>query len=72
MTFPDPATGHTADPEPALMRDADARAAAYRASIGERRVYPDAASLAALAAFEEALPDHGHPAASTLDLLDRI
>lgn len=72
MTLPDPATGHTADPEPALMRDADARAAAYRASIGERRVYPDAASLAALAAFEEALPDHGHPAASTLDLLDRI
>jgi glutamate/tyrosine decarboxylase-like PLP-dependent enzyme len=56
--------------EQALLADADQRAHAYLASVGTRRVFPDAAALAALAAFEESLPEHGEPASEVLRLLD--
>ncbi|RDK01997.1 pyridoxal phosphate-dependent decarboxylase family protein [Paraburkholderia lacunae] len=56
--------------ELALVADADRRAHAYLAAIGKRRVFPDAAALAQLAAFDEAFPQHGHPPADVLRLLD--
>jgi glutamate/tyrosine decarboxylase-like PLP-dependent enzyme len=58
--------------ELALLADADARARAYVAGIGARRVFPDAAALAALARFDEPLPDAGHGDADTLALLDAV
>ena len=56
--------------EHALLADADQRAHAYLASVGMRRVFPDAAALTALAAFEEPLPENGQPASEGLRLLD--
>jgi len=56
--------------EEALYADADARARAYIASLEQRRVFPDAAALDGLRAFDEALPRHGRDAADTLRLLD--
>ncbi|WP_322044913.1 pyridoxal phosphate-dependent decarboxylase family protein [Paraburkholderia sp. J67] len=56
--------------ELALLADADQRAHRYLASVAQRRVFPDAAALAGLAAFDEALPDVGAPPADTLRLLD--
>lgn len=56
--------------ELALAADADRRAHAYLAGIGKRRVFPDAAALAQLAAFDEAFPQHGHAPADVLRLLD--
>jgi aromatic-L-amino-acid decarboxylase len=53
-----------------LLEDADRRARAYVASTAQRRVFPDDASLAALVAFDEPLPDAGRGAADTLALLD--
>ena len=53
-----------------LAADADRRAHAYLAAIGKRRVFPDAAALAQLAAFDEAFPQHGHAPADVLRLLD--
>jgi glutamate/tyrosine decarboxylase-like PLP-dependent enzyme len=58
--------------EAALLRDADARAAAYLASVDARRVFPDAAALAALRAFDETLPTAGVDARETLALLDAV
>lgn len=58
--------------ELALLADADARARAYVAGAGTRRVFPDAAALAALAGFAEPLPSVGLGARSTLALLDTI
>ncbi|WP_066650863.1 MULTISPECIES: pyridoxal phosphate-dependent decarboxylase family protein [Sphingomonas] len=55
-----------------LLADADARARAYVAGAEARRAYPDGAALAALAGFDEALPDRGAPPAQTLELLDRL
>lgn len=55
-----------------LLADADARARAYVAGAEVRRAYPDGAALAALAGFDEALPDRGAPPAQTLELLDRL
>ena len=46
--------------------------AGVRASIDERRVFPDAAALDALAAFDEALPATGAPIDATLRLLDEV
>lgn len=58
------------DHEPELMADAERRAAAYLAGTPTRRVFPGAAAVAALAAFDEPLPGPGRPAAETLALLD--
>jgi glutamate/tyrosine decarboxylase-like PLP-dependent enzyme len=56
--------------ELALIRNADDRAAEYLRQIGERRVFPSDESLAGLAAFDEALPEHGRDPAEGLALLD--
>jgi glutamate/tyrosine decarboxylase-like PLP-dependent enzyme len=56
--------------ELALLGAADARARNYTAAIDARRVFPDAAAIAGLAAFDEALPRNGRDAESTLRLLD--
>ncbi|KWE63592.1 pyridoxal-dependent decarboxylase [Burkholderia ubonensis] len=56
--------------ELALLADADRRARAYLTSVDMRRVFPDAAALANLAAFDEPLPEHGKPADDVLRLLD--
>jgi len=53
-----------------LAAEADRRALSYLAAIGQRRVFPDASSLAGLTAFDEALPQRGHAAEETLRLLD--
>ena len=58
--------------ELAVLQDADERARRYIAGIGERRVYPSAEAIAALAEFREALPDAGRGAKSTIELLDRV
>ncbi|KVD07800.1 pyridoxal phosphate-dependent decarboxylase family protein [Burkholderia ubonensis] len=56
--------------ELALLADADRRAHAYLTSVDTRRVFPDAAALANLAAFDEPLPERGKPADDVLRLLD--
>lgn len=56
---------------PALRRAADA-ALAYVDTVGERRAFPDASALAALATFDETLPATGEDVADTLALLDRV
>ncbi|KVT61171.1 pyridoxal phosphate-dependent decarboxylase family protein [Burkholderia ubonensis] len=56
--------------ELALLADADRRARAYLTSVDTRRVFPDAAALANLAAFDEPLPERGKPADDVLRLLD--
>lgn len=56
--------------EARLMSNADARAAAYLAGVGQRRVYPDEAALTGLSAFDEALFQTGRSSAETLALLD--
>lgn len=53
-----------------LFEDADRRARRYVDGAAEQRVYPDAAALAGLAAFDEALPGQGHGPHDTLALLD--
>ncbi|MCB1502688.1 MAG: aspartate aminotransferase family protein [Bauldia sp.] len=53
-----------------LLEDADRRARTYTASTSDRRVYPDTAAIAALAAFDEPFPDIGRGSQSTLELLD--
>lgn len=53
-----------------LLSAADTRALSYSASLAARRVFPDAAALAGLARFDEALPVKGLPAEQTLALLD--
>lgn len=53
-----------------LAADADARAIRYLASLSERRVFPDAASINALSIFNETLPKTGKHAEDVLDLLD--
>lgn len=58
--------------ELALIADADARAHDYLKGIARRRVFPDAAALAALAAFDEPLPSSTSNADATLAMLDAI
>ncbi|WP_425228914.1 pyridoxal phosphate-dependent decarboxylase family protein [Sphingomonas sp.] len=65
-------TDTTLDAELALIADADARARVYLASVATRRVFPDAAALAALRQFEEALPVAASDPAATLALLDAV
>src|SRR5262245_42860624 len=54
----------------ALLDLAQARARAYAAAIGARRVYPDGDALAGLAAFDEPLPDAPGEPFETIRLLD--
>jgi glutamate/tyrosine decarboxylase-like PLP-dependent enzyme len=53
-----------------LFDIAQERALAYLAGICDRRVFPDAAAIAGLEAFEEALPDTPRDALGTVRLLD--
>jgi glutamate/tyrosine decarboxylase-like PLP-dependent enzyme len=54
------------------LESAAAAAIAYVRSVDARRVFPDAADIAALAAFDEPLPVDGTDVAETLGLLDRV
>jgi glutamate/tyrosine decarboxylase-like PLP-dependent enzyme len=54
------------------LESAAAAAIAYVRSVDARRVFPDAADIAALAAFDEPLPEDGTDVAETLGLLDRV
>jgi glutamate/tyrosine decarboxylase-like PLP-dependent enzyme len=54
-----------------LLNDAAARAGAYLQGLGERKVAPDAAAVAALDALDHALPEAPSDPAQTLALLDR-
>ena len=58
--------------ETRLLEDAAARALAYARTVDERRVFPDATALDALAGFAEPLPEHGESAAATLRMLDEL
>lgn len=58
--------------EISLVQDADSRARAYLASVESRRVFPDAAALEALSAFQEGFPESGIDAAETLAMLDDV
>lgn len=55
-----------------LLMDAAARAARYLEGLGQRRVAPDAAALAALDRFDEELSADGRSDESTLALLDEV
>lgn len=55
-----------------LLADADRRARRYTANAHTQRVFPDAAALAALQAFDEPLPQAGRPPTETLALLDEV
>lgn len=55
-----------------LVERADDYARAYLATVETRAAFPPAQAIAALSAFDEALPVEGRDAAATLDLLDRI
>jgi glutamate/tyrosine decarboxylase-like PLP-dependent enzyme len=55
-----------------LLRDAAARAIRYRREVDNRPVWPNAAAVAALGRFDEALPATRQPDAAVLALLDEI
>ena len=55
-----------------LLRAASAMAGEYASSVDDRRVAPDAEALAALAAFDEPLPDDGADELATLRLLHDV
>ena len=55
-----------------LLRTAADLSFGYVSSVDERRVPPDGAALAALAAFDEALPDDGADPHDTIRMLDAI
>jgi glutamate/tyrosine decarboxylase-like PLP-dependent enzyme len=54
------------------LEAAAAAALAYARTVDDRRVFPDAEALAALAAFDEPLPESGTGPADTLRLLDEV
>lgn len=56
--------------ELSLLADANERGLRYTASIADRRVFPDAAAIAALQSFNEEFPRQGIAAQDTLRLLD--
>jgi glutamate/tyrosine decarboxylase-like PLP-dependent enzyme len=58
------------DQELRLLAEASDRAAGYLAAARRRPVFPGAASLAGLEAFDETLPEHPSAPADTLRLLD--
>ncbi|MGZ8337312.1 MAG: hypothetical protein ACXWU1_11685, partial [Allosphingosinicella sp.] len=53
-----------------LLDEAQARARAYVRNIAARRVFPDAAALEGLAAFDEPLPESPGDPLATIRLLD--
>jgi glutamate/tyrosine decarboxylase-like PLP-dependent enzyme len=53
-----------------LLAEADARGLRYLEGTNTRRVFPSPEAIAALAAFDEPLPQAGLPAEETLALLD--
>lgn len=55
-----------------LLAEADRRALAYLDGIPTRRVFPDAPAIAALAAFEQPLPEQGQAADQVLCQLDTL
>ena len=55
-----------------LLSDASARAIRYLAGLDSRSVAPTPAAMAALRAFDEALPEKRSDAAETLRLLDEV
>ena len=55
-----------------LLAEADRRATAYAATVGDRPPYPSADALKNLSLFDEPFPDNSRPADETLDLLDRF
>jgi hypothetical protein len=60
------------DAGPEVLRAAVRAALDYADSVDDRRVAPDAAALAALAAFDEPWPDVGASEVETLELLDSL
>ena len=60
------------DADSDVLHAAMAAALDYTASIDDRRVAPDADALAALAAFDEPLPEVGAGERETLARLDEI
>jgi glutamate/tyrosine decarboxylase-like PLP-dependent enzyme len=58
------------DADAAVLRAASTMALRYAASVDDRRVAPGPDALAALAAFDEPLPESGLDAVATLALLD--
>ena len=67
-----PATTAGADPARRLLRAASAMAVGYADTVDGRRVAPDPAAVAALAAFDEPLPETGLDPLATLRLLDEV
>ena len=63
---------NTMSDEQDLIIAADARASAYSRSVNTRPVYPNAAQIEALGAFEENLPERGSDALDMLALLDDV
>lgn len=55
-----------------LVQDGDRRAAAYLAGVGSRRVFPEPASIAALAAFDQPLSELPQDPAEVVRLLDEV
>ena len=55
-----------------ILQDAAGRACRYLESLPHRSVAPRPDALAALSALDEPLSEGGTPAASTLELLDRL
>jgi len=55
-----------------LLADADRRAQAYLAAVGERRVFPDPEAIEALSAFDAPLGGQPQHPAEVLRLLDEI
>jgi glutamate/tyrosine decarboxylase-like PLP-dependent enzyme len=55
-----------------VLEDAATRALRYARSVDDRRVFPDAVALDALAGFDEPLPADGASALDTLRLLDEL
>ena len=62
----------TTEQELELLADADQRASHYISGVSGMRVFPDESAIAALAEFEEDLPNRGRDPQNTLELLDRI
>lgn len=55
-----------------LLLEADRRGRDYVAAVDARRVFPAVEEIAALSAFDEPLPEQGHPPAQTLAMMDDL
>ena len=55
-----------------LLAEADRRALAYLDGLAVQRVFPDDKTIAALAAFDQALPEDGSDADQVLRQLDAL